>query len=241
MKKFIFLIDTSPVPKKQRIVVHLVAGFVFVLGALICLFSFSSLFPELTQEIGFHSNGTSTFLAVLITGLVFCSLAYLMAFAMTLSWKREAKGQQKYNRIFGTDASFEIADNFPDEWVEPIRNTWKSPGIINLISLKGAYSKNLCFADVRYAGPLNRGADYSLVLIVDQRFQFSEKMYFRSSKKAMDYLEVHRSTAALQLIQKLHTDVSVLLDNHSITLKKLHKFNESELQSVYRTVRTLFN
>jgi len=160
---------------------------------------------------------------------------------MTLSWKREAKGQQKYNRIFGTDASFEIADNFPDEWVEPIRNTWKSPGIINLISLKGAYSKNLCFADVRYAGPLNRGADYSLVLIVDQRFQFSEKMYFRSSKKAMDYLEVHRSTAALQLIQKLHTDVSVLLDNHSITLKKLHKFNESELQSVYRTVRTLFN
>lgn len=89
---------------------------------------------------------------------------------MTLSWKREAKGQQKYNRIFGTDASFEIADNFPDELVETIRNTWKSPGIINLISLKGAYSKNLCFVDVRYVGPLNRGADYSLVLIVDQRF-----------------------------------------------------------------------
>ena len=180
-------------------------------------------------------------MTVLITGLVVCGLAYLMAFAMTLSWKREATRQQKYNRIFGTDASFEVADDFPDEWVEPIRNTWKSEGIINLISLKGAYSKNLCFADVRYVGPLNRGADYSLMLIVDQRFQFSEKMYFRSKKKALDYIKAHGSTAALQLIQKLDTDVSVLLDYHSITLKKLHKFNESELKSVYRTVGTLFN
>ena len=241
MSRFVFVINTSNIRKKQKIVVNLTAGFIFLLGSLICAFSFVTLFPELTDEIGFNSKGSSTFIAVFIVGLTFCGIAYFLAFIINYNWKREANKQLKYDEIFGSNDSFIISNSFINDWDNSIRTVFKEAGILNLVYLKGAYSNNLCFVDCRYVSLLNKGGDYSLVIINYDELIFSERKYFTSKKKALDYLKTDISNSlAFNFIKALDVDIAVIIDKNSITLKRLHKLTKLELISIYSLVSKCF-
>ena len=150
MSRFVFLINTSNIPKKQKIVVNLTAGFIFILGFLIYAFSIVSLFPEICDEIGFNSKGKSTFIVIFIVGSIFCGIAYFLAFILNYNWKKEANKQLKYDEVFWANNSFIISSSFSAEWENSIRNVFKETGIINLICLNGSYAKEICFVDVFY-------------------------------------------------------------------------------------------
>jgi hypothetical protein len=241
MSRFVFLINTTNIPKKQKIIVNLTSGFLFLLGFIIVVFSFITLFPILTDEIGFNSKGKSTFIAVFIVGSIFCGIAYFIAFILNDNWKREANKQKKYDDIFSINDSFTISNSFTNDWDNSIRNVFKKPGILNLIYFRGAYTENLCFVDCRHVGPLNKGADYSLVIINHNEFDFQERGYFVNSKKALNILKVDtKNSLAFNFIKSLDVDMIVILDKNTVTLEKLHKLTKPELFSIYSTVTKFF-
>ena len=241
MSRFVFLINTSNIPKKQKIVVNLTAGFIFILGFLIYAFSIVSLFPEICDEIGFNSKGKSTFIVIFIVGSIFCGIAYFLAFILNYNWKKEANKQLKYDEVFWANNSFIISSSFSAEWENSIRNVFKETGIINLICLNGSYAKEICFVDCRYIGVLNQGGDYSLVIINNDDLVFKERKYFSKQKKALEYLKKEKTNLlALNFMKDLDLGLSIIMDKNTITLIKLHKFTKPELFSVYSSVDKFF-
>ena len=164
-----------------------------------------------------------------------------MAFLFNLSWEKEANKQLKYEEVFREKSSFTISDSFSSEWNHSIKNVFKKTGIINLICLNGAYTKNVCFVDCRYVGVLNKGGDYSLVIINNDNIVFEEPKYFSTPKKALDYLKKEKTNLlALNFLKDLDLDLAIILDKNTITLKKLHKLTKPELISVHSSINKFF-
>lgn len=241
MARFVFLINTSNIPKRPRLFVNLAAGFLFLIGFLILAFSVVTLFPEITEEIGFHSKGKETFTLIAVIGVIFCAIAYFLAFIINYNWKREANKQLKYNEVFGGNSNYEISENLNKKWDVEVNHFLRKSGVINLVYFKGAFSNNLCFVDFRYVGSINKGGDYSLVIIESDKLKLSERKHFTKNKKAVEFLkEDLDNTLAFNLLNDLSIEVAVILEDNKLYLQQVHKFNKQELASVYQSVSKFF-